>query len=499
VVDAALASEGAAQTPMFLRIARAIADAARSGRVSKGERLPSSRALAERLSVHRNTVLAAYRELASEGFLRGDQGRGTFLADALPQVPGKRMREAHRSGAKTTRSATPNFAFDPPRAIHVTGSAPKGAFALYGGVPDTRILPCDAFARAVRRVLRKPSDVLGYGDARGEPRLRAAIAEMLRNTRGLAVQADDVLITRGSQMALALLGRVLVRPGDVVAVEALGYKPAARALAQPGARLVAVPVDEQGLDVAALERVCRRTRLRAVYLTPHHHYPTTVTLSAARRMALYELALRERFAIIEDDYDHEFHYDGKPVLPMASADSHGVVVYVGTLSKVFAPALRIGYLIAPARVQEAALAARFDMDRQGDRVMERALAELIEEGDLQRHLWRARRVYQARRDHALEAVEASLSPWLEVQRPAGGLALWARVSKDLPVARWDELARERGVYLQPGKLFDFDERELPNVRIGFGAVNEAEMTRAMALLRAAAQQATRKTRARKRA
>ena len=474
---------------MFLRIARAIAEGARSGRLRKGERLPSSRALATRLSVHRNTVLAAYRELTAEGFLRSDQGRGTYLADALPRVPEKRPSPA----PSPERAQTPHFAFDSRKpTTNVSGALPKGALLLYGGVPDTRILPHEAFARAVRRVLRKPGDVLGYGNPRGEPRLRAAIAEMLRSTRGVAVQADDVLITRGSQMALSLLGRVLMRPGDVIAVEALGYKPAARALAQQGALLVAVPIDDEGLDVAALQRLCRRTPLRAVYVTPHHHYPTTVTLSAARRMALYELALRERFAIVEDDYDHEFHYDGKPVLPMASADPHGVVVYVGTLSKVFAPALRIGYLVAPESVQRAAIAARFDWDRQGDRVMERALAELMEEGELQRHLWRARRVYHARRDHAYDAVQAQLGRWLELHKPAGGLALWARVHDELSVSRWDELARARGVYLQPGRLFSFEDRDVQHVRIGFGALHEKEMTRAIEGLRSAARLAIRR-------
>jgi len=363
---------------------------------------------------------------------------------------------------------------------------PPGALALYGGIPDTRLLPREALARAYRRALRGRSDLLGYGDPRGEPRLRSALAEMLRTTRGLPVSAEELLLTRGSQMALALIGRVLIRPGDVIAVEALGYQPAWRALSQPGARLAPVPVDAQGLRVEALAELCSREPVRAVYVTPHHQYPSTVTMSAARRMALLELARERRFAIVEDDYDHEFHYEGRPVLPLASADHAGVVLYVGTLSKVLAPGLRAGYLVAPAAVREAVLAARFDLDRQGDRVGEHALAELIEDGELQRHFWRARRVYRARRDHFVNELRAHLAEWLSFSVPPGGMALWARVRSTLPVAAWHEQAARRDVLFQQGRLFTFDGRAVQYVRLGYGGLTEPEMSSAVARLREAA-------------
>ncbi|HEX2675222.1 MAG TPA: PLP-dependent aminotransferase family protein, partial [Polyangiales bacterium] len=356
----------------------------------------------------------------------------------------------------------------------------------YGGLPDTRLPPRAALARAYRHALRGRADLLGYGDPRGEPRLREALAQMLRARRGLSVNADDVLVTRGSQMALALLGQVLVRPGERVAIEAYGYPPAWRALTSRGATLVPIPVDAEGLDVAALARAHDEAPIRAVYVTPHHQYPTTVTMSAARRMALLALARRERFAVIEDDYDHEFHYSGRPVLPLASADEHGNVMYVGTLSKVVAPGLRIGYLVAPGAVQRAALAARFDLDRQGDRVGETALAELIEDGELQRHLWRMRRTYAARRDHFVSALRDALGDVLEFEPPPGGMALWVRADRKLDIDAWHAECARRGVLFQLGKPFRFDKRDTPHGRFGYGILSDREIPVAVARLRDAA-------------
>jgi GntR family transcriptional regulator/MocR family aminotransferase len=475
--------EGAA-LPMFLRIARAIARDARSGRLGKGARLPGSRELAGSLAVHRNTVIAAYRELLAEGFLQTSPGRGTFVATSLPEIKPRRWQGLPQARAQD-RSRV-GFAFTPWAPAPIPPVLPKGTLALYGGIPDTRLVPRTAFARATRRALMSKLDHLGYGDPRGELRLRVALAEKLRALRGLSLDADDLLITRGSQMALALIGRVLLGPGDVIAVEALGYQPAWRALSASGAKLRAVPVDAQGLDVGALAQLCAREPVRAVYVTPHHQYPTTVTMSAGRRMALLQLARERKLAIIEDDYDHEFHYEGRPVLPLASADDSGNVLYIGTMSKIFAPGLRVGYLLAPRAVREAALSARFDLDRQGDRITELALAELLEDGELQRHVWRARRVYRARRDHCVERIRAQLSHFLAVEPPSGGIALWARVAPRLDIARFAEEALARGVVFQHGDVFSFSGKPTRHVRIGYGGLTEKEMTEAVSRLRKAA-------------
>jgi GntR family transcriptional regulator/MocR family aminotransferase len=356
---------------------------------------------------------------------------------------------------------------------------PKGTLALFGGLPDLRLLPGAAFARAYRRVLRR-SDVLGYGDPRGHERLREALAIMLRASRGLNVSGGDILVTRGSQMALALGARAVIAPGDVIAVEAYGYRPAWTALRCAGARLIAVPVDRHGLRVDALAELCEREpRVRGVYVTPHHQYPTTATLSAPRRLALLELAARKRFAIFEDDYDHEFHYEGRPVLPLASADSAGTVVYVGTLSKVLAPALRIGYMVAPHDVLGRVTAERFYLDRQGDQVTECAVAELLEDGELQRHVRRTRRHYLRRRDAFVSALDRAFGDRLKYRVPQGGMALWAAVDARVSVERWLACSAERGVLFHVGKQFHFGERAVAFARMGYAALTEVEIAEAV--------------------
>ena len=301
---------------------------------------------------------------------------------------------------------------------------------------------------------------------------------MLAATRGLAVQAQDVLITRGSQMALHLLARTLVAPGDRVAVEGWGYRPAWEALHAHGARLVPIPVDDQGIQIDRLERALNRFRVRAVYVTPHHQYPTLATLSAARRLALLDLARRYRVAVIEDDYDHEFHYEGRPVLPLCSSDEYGSVAYIGTLSKIVAPGVRLGYLVAPRLVIERATSHRVYLDRQGDHAVEVAVAELIEDGEVQRHAHRMRRVYRQRRDYTVEALRRRFGSKLEFRVPNGGMALWVK-APGTDADEWAVRARAKGVLMVPGRAFAFDGRSRPFLRIGYASLAESELETAI--------------------
>jgi GntR family transcriptional regulator/MocR family aminotransferase len=471
MLNLGLAGEGG--PPVFLQIARAVSDAVRVGRLRPGQRLPGSRRMAEALGVHRNTVLAAYAELTAEGWIDAAHGRGTFVSLAIPDDP---PRSAARRGATPRRPGFPLPAAPPVERR----PAPRGALVLAGGVPDLRLVARAPLWRAYRRVLsRAPAELLGYGDPRGHVRLRAALADMLAATRGLAAGADDVVVTRGSQMGLHLVARAIISPGDLVAVEAFGYRPAWEALRSAGARVVAVPVDGDGIDVGRLRAIALRRRLRAVYVTPHHQYPTTVAMSPARRLALLTLARERGVAVIEDDYDNEFHYQGRPILPLASADTAGSVVYLGTLSKVLAPALRIGYLVAPLAVAQRVTAIRAITDGQGDPVTECAVAELIEDGEIQRHARRVRGIYRARRDALAAALGRQLAGALSFQVPPGGMALWAAARRGIDVDAWATRARAAGVIFSTGREFALDGRPQPFLRLGYAQRNEAEITEAV--------------------
>ncbi|HKP61132.1 MAG TPA: PLP-dependent aminotransferase family protein [Polyangiales bacterium] len=482
-ISVALEQAGGDAQPLFLRIARALIEDIRRGRLRPGSRLPGSRALARTLAVHRNTVLAAFRELLAEGWIEARHGQGTFVSEALPETTAPR-RQPGRPAAG--RPQQPGFDLVP----H-TLSPPQdrvlspNTLYMWGGLPDLRLVPTEAFVRALRRVLRKPRSILDYGDHRGHERLRSALASMLQATRGILLGRDDLLITRGSQMGLSLAAEALLRPGDAVAVEAYGYRPAWQAFKRVGARLIPVQVDEHGLDTAALAELCERERVRAVYVTPHHQYPTTVPLSPGRRIELLELAQKHRFAILEDDYDHEFHYEGRPLLPLASADTAGVVVYIGTLSKVFAPGVRLGYVAAPAALLSELAARRFYQDRQGDQASECALAELIEDGELARHTRRMRRIYRERRDRCVELLSEQFGEQMQFRVPNGGMALWVKLARGLDPQQLLAAAETEGVSFQAGRQFAANDRPLPHARIGYACLDLPELEEAMRRLQRA--------------
>jgi GntR family transcriptional regulator/MocR family aminotransferase len=320
--------------------------------------------------------------------------------------------------------------------------------------------------------------LLGYRAAEGYPPLRQAVAEMLKSTRGIAAEASQILIVRGSQMALDLCARALVHKGDAVAVEALGYPPAWACLRAAGARLVPISVDADGLSVEALMRAHRRRRLRALVVTPHHQYPTTVSLSAPRRAELLSFCAANRIAVLEDDYDHELSYESKPLLPLASIDAAGVVVYIGTLSKIVAPGLRLGFVCAPPEVVNALASVRAHTDRQGDGVLEAAIADLLEDGSIARHARRLRRAGHERRDTLVAALKTHLRDVLEFAVPHGGMAVWGRcVGVDADA--WAARALEKRVTFATAARFALDGQPRPFVRLGFAALTPDEIKEAV--------------------
>lgn len=457
---------GTAREPVFQQIAQAIRGDIRRGRLRPGDALPGSRSLAQTLAVHRNTVLAAYRELEAEGWTVAER-RTTRVAGDLPKSP-----PARGPGG----TGTPGYdlpALPPPSGLRETGLLSFG-----GGQPDLRLVPVDLLARAYRRALAHP-ELLGYGDPRGEPRFRAALARLLSEMRGLSTSEDQLMVTGGSQGALDLAARTLLRPGDRVAVEDPGYPTAWATLRAAGAELVPIPVDGAGLQVEALAPALAKGALRAVYLTPHHQFPTTVTMSAARRLGLLDLARRHRIAILEDDYDNEFHFEGRPVLPLAGEDSGGQVIYLGTLSKILAPGLRLGFVSGPRALVNALAARRAATDGQGDPALQRAVSELLEDGLLQRHARKMRRTYQVRREALAAALRRHLGEAVVFDLPAGGMSLWLTVDPAIDPEAWAARARMAGLGITTGRVFDFRGRPRPHLRLGFSALGERELADAV--------------------
>jgi GntR family transcriptional regulator/MocR family aminotransferase len=472
--------------PLSQQIARAISEDIQRGRLRPGDRLPGSRTLARTLGVHRQTVVAAVDELIAEEWLVTRRTAGIFVADGGPDSSLGRFRPMQRNSPGV---APRRFALELPRAPdpELPSDADSRTLLMSGSRPDVRLVPADLIGRSYRRAVSAAGPaLLSYNHPAGSLRLRQQLAMMLSATRGIVLGHESVMVTRGSQMALVLLARALIRPGDVVAVEHPGYRPAWEAFKQAGAAIVPIPVDQRGLDVRALGRVVARRPIRAIYVTPHHQFPTTVTLAAPRRLQLLELARRERFAVIEDDYDHEFHYRGSPVLPLASIDRAGVVAYVGTLSKVLAPGLRIGFIAAPPDLIERVVAYRSLIDLQGDHVVETAVADLFADGLIQRHVRKMRRVYRARLDALASALRRQLRHFVTFTEPSGGTAIWVRGPSARSIAQWASASHEHGVAFETGTAFTLTGAPTAGARLGFACLSEAEIERAVDALAVAA-------------
>jgi GntR family transcriptional regulator/MocR family aminotransferase len=462
--------------PRYLQIAQAIARDVQRGRLSPGDRIPSSRSLAQQLSVHRNTVKAAYEELAAQGLISTSPSSGTFVSSRLLDVAGQPSEDAPPPGRALGFDLPPDGA--PDQVAEAWRTLHRAPYSFTGN--DPRLLPLASLARAYRSALRSRNrNLLGYQFERGHPRLVEAVRSMLIATRGLRT-TDGLMITRGGQMAVYLAIAALVRPGDVVAVEEPGYAFGWLAIQRSGAELTAIPVDEEGLCVDVLEARVLEHPIRAVFTTPHHQYPTGVTMSPSRRRRLLELASRHRFAIIEDDALYGTRYERAPALPLASADREGVTLYAGSFSKLFAPSLRLGYLAGPDQVLERVSRIRPLIDVCGDGVLELAIAELLEDGEIERHARRLTRVLGQRRDALLEALQQHLSAVLEFRVPSGGTAVWTEVDPEIDVDRWSASALERGVGFITGRFFFLDHRHHSNVLLAFERMNESEMREAVA-------------------
>lgn len=442
---------------IYQQIRRAILD----GRLRAGDALPPTRELARRLNVSRNTVEVAYERLTGEGFLVSRVGAGTYVRDGIAPTP-------HRASARVKSSALrarPVW----PTVTPVTTFEQRVRYDFRTGLPDAARFPHQSWRRIVSRVLRSESARAGvYEHPAGHARLRAAIARNIGVSRGLEVAADEITITSGAQQAIDVIARALLGPGDVVAMEDPGYQPPRRLYESLGARVVGVAVDREGIVVDALPR-----RARLVYVTPSHQYPLGISMSLARRRALLNWADRHGAAIVEDDYDTEFRYGGRPLEPLRTLDTTGRVIYVGSFSKTMLPTLRLGFLVAPASVRDAIHHAKFVTDWHTPLLTQLALAEFIDDGAFARHVRRMTSVYGERRALLTSTLERDLARAFEIWPSTNGLhvAAVARHATNKQVDAWAaHLARE-GVGMQRLATFRIDRPAVPGFALGFGAIS----------------------------
>ncbi|MDO3644765.1 MAG: PLP-dependent aminotransferase family protein [Mucilaginibacter sp.] len=475
------------QVPVYLQIANCIISHIRRGTLKPSSALPGSRVLGEYLGVHRNTVVAAYDELYAQSWVDVYPRRGIFVAKNLPEVSPRKITDAMQPYAYPAETLFDVQEDNTPFANTFVKS-PESNLIFNDGFPDIRLAPIELMVREYRRFANYhfTSKYLMYGPEQGSENLRTELARFFRETRGLQVTSENILITKGVQMALYLIARVLLKKGDTFIAGEPGYTGASEILSHIPAKLETVPVDEYGIKVDAIEAICKAKKVRLVYVIPHHHNPTTVTLSADRRMQLLELARKYKFAIVEDDYDYDFHYASSPILPLASVDNYGSVIYVGSFSKTIAPGIRLGFMAAPQNFIRQATRIRRMIDRQGEQLIEEAMANLLKNGDIGRHLKKANKIYHARRDILCGLLKERLNGHVKFKVPDGGFAVWVEYLNGVKPAAVAARASVMGLTISYGRDY-YHDAAYPNysVRLGFASLNEKELEQAVDILKKA--------------
>ena len=451
--------------PLTVQLYEQLRTAITGGRLLPGDQLVPSRQLACELGVSRHTVTTAYGRLVAEGYAEGYAGGGSVVASASPAPP-------KGAGPAAALRPSPRFAgwspyFRPP---------PYGCrFDLRPGLPDPATFPAAQWRRQVGAAVA--AEQSWYGDPAGKIRLRRAIAGWVARSRSVAADEGTVVVTCGAQHAIDLVARVLLEPGDCVAVEDPGYVPAMRLFEALGARVVGVPVDDQGLVVDLLPPAAR-----IAYVTPSHQYPLGMTMSMPRRRALLRWAERYDAAVIEDDYDTEFRYVDRPLEPLQALDVNGRVVYVGSFSKTFSPSVRLGFAVVPRPLAEPIAALRQLIDWHPPIAMQTALAGFINDGLLDKHIRRCRRVYAERHHILTEALSGPLADHLAARASNAGLHVAAVLRGGLCEEEVLPAAARHGIATSGLQDCFGTARAQPGLLIGFGAVSTTGLSAALRTL-----------------
>jgi GntR family transcriptional regulator/MocR family aminotransferase len=487
----AFTPDRASAEPLYRQLVAYFEDLIESGRLVPGERLPPTRELASALGIGRNTIALTYETLEAAGRVTSHVGRGTFVIGGA-SAPRNPIRAAEAPGAfSNPADSARTFAWSGLFAARTQGllrlppadaPLPQVPLDFRGGRIDPSSLPHFEIQKAFVRALQKHFRPLAnHFDPQGYAPLRAEIARSLF-ARGIRCAAGDVLVTNGAQQALDLIARALVDPGDTVVVEKPGYFGATLAFRAAQAHLLGVPVDAEGMKVDELLRLTRTRRVKLIYTTPAVQMPTGVRLSDTRRRALLELADREQIPVVDDDYDGEFRVEG-PIIPaLKTSDPGGLVIYVGTLTKVLYPGLRLGYVVAAPPLIEMLARVRFTANFQPSLIDQIAAAEFMISGDFGRHVRRLRKRHAKKREALLDALDASMPSSLHWSRPVAGSTVWIDLPEDLPLDDLQRRAMERGLAFQRGDLFGLGTGETPGIGLTFGSLSVAQIREGVGIL-----------------
>ncbi|AYZ35749.1 PLP-dependent aminotransferase family protein [Chryseobacterium indologenes] len=464
-------------TSIYLQIANQLINAIQRGFLPFGTKLPGTRTFSEMLEIHRNTAVAVYDELSAQGWTESFPNKGTFVIGKDEEKPIKVNDFQHNN--LQNYPETTGFLFKTSNILDNPFEHSDCEYVFNDGVPDIRLTQIAQHSRFYSSILKRKSNqkISGHYNHDGSEFFKEHLSRYLNLSRGLPISKNNLLITRSTEMSIYIVSEILLSPGDVVLVAALSYFSVNMIFMKAGVQMVSIPIDEEGIIVENVREACKKQKIRMLYLTPHHHYPTTVALSAQRRLELLELANEYGFIILEDDYDYEFHYDKSPILPLASADTNGMVIYIGSFGKSLAPGFRTGFIVAPENLMAEMRKYLGIIDRQGDILMERALGEMIEEGEINRYLKKSLKVYQERRDYLAVLLKENLENLITFQIPSGGLAIWLEWNVPINLMQLSRGCAQDNLFIP--KTLLYQNKNLTAMRLGFGDLNADEMEKSV--------------------
>ncbi|WP_262732330.1 aminotransferase-like domain-containing protein [Gaetbulibacter sp. NE] len=477
-----IAFDKASSTSVYIQIAQQMVNAIQRGYLHEGIALPGTRKFGEILSINRNTAVAVYDELASQGWVDIVPNKGTFVL--MPEQKTAVIKATTQSIEHlTTYPETTGFPFQPSFNLASTEETTQCNYVINDGQPDLRLHPTHQFSRWYSASMKRTALISKWNQTHEQSHstFNIQLCNYLNATRGFHIKPHNILSTRSTEMSLYIVSRLLIQKNDIVLVGDLSHYKSNMIFQQAGATLKTIPVDANGIDVDFIEGHFTKGSIRCVYVCAHRQYPTTVTLSAERRLKLLQLAKVYGFAIIEDDFDYDFHFDGSAMLPMASADAEGVVIYLGRLGQSFFPSFQAGFIVAPQTIIKEANNYLQILDKQGDLIQKQMLAELINEGEIHRLIKKNITIYKARRDYLISCLQHHFSDDLYWKVPSGGLAIWLHFKPSISLAKLAEKTKARNLLLP--KTILYQSRTICAIRFGYGHLNEDEIRTVVTILK----------------
>jgi GntR family transcriptional regulator/MocR family aminotransferase len=466
------------ETAIYLQLANQFAKAIQLGYLPSGTKLPGTRQLSLIFNLHRNTIVASFQELEAQGWIEIVPNKGSFILNQSIQKEQKVNSlsdySIHFYPKKT------GFSFDQSILLDHPYESFTERLYLTDGTIDHRLAELKIPAKLYSTILKRKTSVGKINQTKNDYFLKN-LANYLNLTRGLNITKDNILVTKSSEITLFLIAQIILKKNDFVAITDLSYYKSNMIFQTQSVNIKQIKTDEFGLDTNHLREVCKTFPIRMIYLSTHHHYPTTTTLSSERRIELLQLSQEFGFVIIEDDYDFDYHFTNHPILPLASTEQNGMVIYTGKFGDYLAPGYRISFLIAPKNFVQEAKKHLSILDQQFDPFIEQVLGEMINEGEIHRILKKLRKEYKERQQYFYDKLKNELQNSIDFIQPTGGLAIWVSFKNRINLMELKKNCAENGLFIPQTILYQ--NKSKTAMRIGFAHLNYTEIDEVITILK----------------